>query len=229
MPYDETGASPDIIVNPHCLPTRMTVGQLVEALAIVAARRGTQYDCTAFLPVEHYAIATALYDAGLRYNGRRRLYDGRTGEHMDAAIFMAPTGQQRLLKFVLNDEQSVGSNSQTDATTGQPMRGRDHGGGLKLGEMENWGLESHGSMYSLQEKCSGDSDGRAWHICRGCGAPAVFNAKRGIYGCQICGELADIETVASCKTAQVFHEELAGSNIRMQLGLQPRTYEVRQE
>ena len=92
-----------------------------------------------------------------------------TGEYFDAAIFIGPCAEQRLQKFVLDDEQSVAGSGPTDATTGQPLGGKHVQGGLKLGEMEHWGLESHGSMINLFEKTHSDSDHRKTYICRGCG------------------------------------------------------------
>src|SRR5271157_306488 len=165
--------------------------------------------------------------AGFRYNGRERMYNGMTGEYFDAAIFIGPTAEQRLQKFVLDDEQAVGGNGPTDATTGQALGGKHVGGGLKLGEMERWALQAHGSMLNAIEKCAVDSDYRTMHVCRGCGNLAVCNEYHNIYQCRTCGEMADIAAVDSTKTAILLHEELAASNIRMRLGLRPRSFEAK--
>ena len=228
MPFTESGLTPDIIINTHSFPSRMTIGQLIEtSLGKVCARKGVIADGTAFLPVDHLEIARELKALGFRSNGRERMYNGMTGGYFDAAIFIGPTAEQRLQKFVLDDEQSVAGSGPTDATTGQPLGGKHVQGGLRLGEMENNGLESHGSMFNLFEKTSTDSDGRKMHICRGCGALAVFNEYHNIYQCRTCGELADIATVDGSKSAILLHEELAAANIHMRLGLRPREFERR--
>jgi len=225
MPFTEDGLTPDIIINTHSFPTRMTIGQLIETtLGKACARKGVIADGTAFLPVDHLAIAKDMKALGFRFNGRERMYNGKTGGYFDAAIFIGPTTEQRLQKFVLDDEQSVAGNGPTDATTGQPLGGKHVQGGLRLGEMENWGLESHGSMFNIFEKCSQDSDHRQMYICRVCGALAVYNEYHGIYECRTCGENADISVVDGSKSAILLHEELAAANISLRLGLRPRMF-----
>lgn len=226
MPFTEDGLTPDMIINTHSFPSRMTIGQLIEtSLGKICARKGVIADGTAFLPVDHLAIASELKALGFRFNGRERMYNGMTGEYFDAAIFIGPTAEQRLQKFVLDDEQAVGGSGPTDATTGQPLGGKHIQGGIRLGEMEYWGLESHGSMLNLYEKTSLDSDGRKMHVCRGCGSLAVFNGFHNIYQCRACGELADIATVDGSKSAVLLHEELAVANIQVKLGLRSREFE----
>lgn len=226
MPFTESGLTPDLIINTNSIPSRQTIGQLIETtVGLVCARRGAVADGTAFLPVDHRAHITDLLAHGFRYNGRDRLYNGMTGEFFDAAIFIGPTAEQRLQKFVLDDEQSVAGSGPTDATTGQPLGGKHVHGGLRIGEMEHWGLESHGSMINLFEKTSQDSDGRIMHVCRGCSSLAAYNEYQQIYSCKTCGELADIAAVDSSKSAILFHEELAAANIRVRLGLRPRAFE----
>jgi DNA-directed RNA polymerase beta subunit len=228
MPFCEDGTTPDIIINTHSFPSRMTIGQLIEtSLGKICARRGIIADGTAFLPVDHNEIASEMRACGFRYNGKSRMYNGITGTYFDAAIFIGPTTEQRLQKFVLDDEQSVAGSGPTDATTGQPLGGKHVQGGLRLGEMENWALESHGSMFNLYEKASQDSAGRQMHVCRGCGTLAVYNDYHNVYLCRTCGEGADISIVDSSKTAILFHEELAASNIRVRFGLRPREFEDR--
>jgi DNA-directed RNA polymerase beta subunit len=228
MPFTETGLTPDIIINTHSFPTRMTIGQLIEtSLGKVCAHKGVIADGTAFLPVDHLDIAREMKALGFRHNGRERMYNGMTGGYFDAAIFIGPTAEQRLQKFVLDDKQHVAGSGPTDATTGQPLGGKNVQGGLRLGEMENWTLFSQGSMLNYFEKNSSDSDGRKMHVCRGCGALAVYNEFHGIYLCRTCGELADIAIVDGSKSAILFHEELAAANINVCLGLLPREFEPR--
>jgi DNA-directed RNA polymerase beta subunit len=125
----------------------------------------------------------------------------------------------------LDDEYAVASSGPTDATTGQPLGGKNVRGGLRLGEMEAWCLESQGAMMSMYEKYSEDSDGRTLYVCRGCGNHAACNETYNVYKCRICGEAADIAAVESAKSSIVFQEELAAANIRVKLGLKPREFE----
>lgn len=227
MPFMDNGVTPDIIINTHSFPSRMTIGQLIETtVAKNCARKGVIDDATAFLPTDHVATFSEAEALGYRYNGRERLYNGMDGTYMNAAVFVGFTYEQRLQKFVLDDEQSVGGSCPTDATTGQPLGGKRIQGALRLGEMEVWGLESHGSMLNLHEKITTDSDARPLHVCRGCGSPALYNEYHSIYACRQCKELADISVVDSAKSATLMREELAASNIQMRLGLRPREFDA---
>jgi uncharacterized CHY-type Zn-finger protein len=226
MPFTESGLVPTIIINTHSQPSRMTVGQLIETnISKICARKGVLYDGTPFLPVDHGAIRIEMLALGFRYNGRERMYNGLTGEHFDAAIFIGPTMEQRLQKFVLDDEQSVAGSGPTDATTGQPLRGKHVKGGLRIGHMERDTLDSHGSMINLAEKLGTDSDGRTAYICRGCANYATYNEFHNIYKCRVCGDQADIAAVDSSKSAILFHEELAAGSINLRMGLRPREFE----
>jgi DNA-directed RNA polymerase beta subunit len=227
MPFTESGLVPDLIMNTHSFPSRMTMGQLIEtSMGKICASKGVITDGTSFLPVDHSEIAKNMRELGFRYNGCERMYNGMTGEYFDAAIFMGPTMEQRLQKFVLDEEQVVSRSGPTDATTGQPLGGKHIQGGLRIGEMENWVLAAHGSMRNLYEKYSIDSDGRITNICRVCGVPAIYNNYLNIYQCHTCGEMADISTVETTKSAILVQEELAASNIRMRLGLRPRGFDT---
>lgn len=226
MPFDSEGGTPDILMNTHSLPTRMTVGQLIEtSVALVCARRGVVADGTAFLPVDHDDVAAQLVAAGLRANGRRRFFNGFSGECLDAAVYCGPSFVQRLQKFVYDEEQCIGGSGPTDATTGQPLSGKHTGGGLREGEMEKHTKVAHGAAYNLFEKFFTDSDGRVLHVCRGCGNYGVYNAAAARYSCKTCGELANLAAVDSSKSAHLFHEELAAANVAVTFGLRPLEFE----
>jgi DNA-directed RNA polymerase beta subunit len=228
MPFTKDGIPIDLIFNPSCMPTRMTNGQLIETgMGKICARKGILTDGTAFLPVDHAKIAEEMIGCKFRYNGLETLFDGMTGKYMQAAIFVGIITEQRLQKFVLDEEQAVAKSGPTDATTGQPLGGKHIQGGLRIGEMENWVLEAHGSMRNLYEKYSIDSDGRVSTICRVCGNPAAYNEYYNIYQCRTCGEAADLCTVETTKAAEVLRETLFASGVRMQNGIKPRGFEVR--
>ena len=227
MPFTEDGITPDLIINPHSIPSRMVIGQMLEtSLGLVCQEQGTVTDGTSFRTVSVDEVAAELEKVGLRHNGRTRLYNGATGEHYDAAIFVGPTFHQRLQKFVKDDEYAVGGYGPTDALTGQPLEGRSARGGLRLGEMEGWVLESQGAMMTLAEKSFQDSDGRKEFLCRGCGLQAIYNAAQGIYRCTTCGEAADIAGVDSCKASICFQAEIRSANVRLGLHVRPREFEA---
>lgn len=226
LPYDENGITPDIIINPHSIPSRMTIGQMLEtSLGLRCQEEGVVTDGTAFRTISIDQISKELSDIGLRFNGLSRMYNGLTGEHYDAAIFMGPTFHQRLQKFVKDDEYAVGGHGPTDALTGQPLDGKNVRGGLRIGEMEAWVLQSQGAMMNLTEKMFMDSDGQRQYLCRTCGSPAIYNAHQGIYRCTTCGEMADIASVDSCKASIVFQHEIRSANVKLTLGTRPREFE----
>jgi DNA-directed RNA polymerase I subunit RPA2 len=206
----------------------MIIGQLMESSwGLVCARRGSTTDATFHMPVDHDELRRALVECGYRANGRRTLFDGVTGEYMDTSVFVTPVYMQRLQKFVLDEEQVVGTRCSTDPVTGQPLAGKRSHGGLRLGEMECWASMTHGSMNNLWTKIYQHSDHRVQHLCRSCGKPAVFNAQHGIYSCKLCGDMANITSVDSSKSAMLMQYELEASNISVRFGLTPPTFAVR--
>lgn len=228
MPFTEEGLTPDIIINPHSIPSRMTIGQMIEtSLGLRCQAEGAIADGTAFRRVSLDEVSAGLAEVGLRANGLTRLYNGQTGEYYDAAIFMGPTYHQRLQKFVKDDEYAVGGHGPTDALTAQPLEGKNARGGLRLGEMEAWVLQSHGASAALTEKMFKDSDGRKEFVCRPCGTPAIYNARRGIYRCTACGDTADIAAIDSCTASIAFRHEMRSANVKTRLALRPREFEFR--
>lgn len=226
MPYTEDGRTPDIIINPQSFPTRMANGQLIEThKGNLCASRGATTDATIFNTPDHELTIKDLVAAGFRPNGRSRMYDGESGRVCDVAVMLGPCHMLRLLKFVVDDEQAVGGSAPTDPLTGQPVQGKSKHGGLRLGEMEVWGLNSHGVMHNMHEKLHTDSDGRVAHVCRQCGNMAVVNVAMSIYECRQCGEHADISAVETTKSSVLLQKEAEGSNIIMTMGLKPRAFE----
>lgn len=227
LPYTESGITLDCVMNPHSLPSRMTIGQVMETtLSKVCARKGISIDITAFRNVTPENLMDTMQQNGFRYNGKERMFNGETGRYYDIGVFCGPTYVQKLQKYVLDNGYSVSRTCPTDATTGQPLSGKASNGGLRLGEMELWSLEAHGAEAFTYEKFSQDSDGFRMWICRRCGHHAVYNQRDQIYTCKRCKDLADISIVESTRASVVFQQELAGSNIKVKLGLKPREFEV---
>lgn len=229
MPYCEDGLIPDLIVNPHSIPSRMAVNQVTECvLAQLCAMMGYSVDATAFTELSIEAALDKLRALGIQDGGTRRMFNGRTGEWFNTRVFIGPTTYQRLQKFVIDTQYAMhdGANS---AATRQPQEGRSHGGGLRIGEMEKDCKIAHGVMRATHEKMNHDSDGVNIYVCRGCGERAVVNEKKGIYTCKICGDAADISRVQSTFVANMFMDECSAMNVGMRLELDPYTFSTREQ
>ena len=152
MPFTAEGITPDIIVNPHAIPSRMTIGHLVECLmGKVASGMGTEGDATPFTDVTVEEIANALHKCGYQRHGNERMYNGHTGRSLPAMIFLGPTYYQRL-KHMVDDKIHSRGRGPTQILTRQPMEGRSRDGGLRFGEMERDCIISHGSASFLKER-----------------------------------------------------------------------------
>lgn len=174
MPFSESGMQPDVIINPHAFPSRMTIGMFVESLAGKAgALHGLAQDSTPFKFDEKNTAADyfghQLMKAGYSYHGNEPMYSGITGEELGADIYVGVVYYQRL-RHMVNDKYQVRTTGPVVPTTGQPIKGRKRGGGIRVGEMERDALLAHGTAFLLQDRLLNCSDySRSW-ICRRCGS-----------------------------------------------------------
>ncbi|PGG99077.1 hypothetical protein AJ80_09409 [Polytolypa hystricis UAMH7299] len=174
MPFSETGIQPDVIINPHAFPSRMTIGMFIESLAGKAgALHGLSQDCTPFQFSEEFTAADffgeQLRKAGYNFHGNEPMYSGITGREFAADIYLGVVYYQRL-RHMVNDKFQVRTTGPVNALTGQPVKGRAKGGGIRVGEMERDSLLAHGAAFLLQDRLMNCSDAmRAW-ICRSCGS-----------------------------------------------------------
>ena len=169
MPFTSEGIIPDIIVNPHAIPSRMTIGHLVECLlSKVGALRGEEGDATPFMELEIDEISQELHEMGYEKRGTEVMYSGHTGLHLDARIFVGPTYYQRL-KHMVDDKIHARSRGPLQKLVRQPMEGRAAEGGLRFGEMERDCLISHGAANFLRDRLFVNSDMFRVHVCAGCG------------------------------------------------------------
>lgn len=174
MPFSASGMTPDIIINPHCMPSRMSIGHLMEALASkVAALEGAPVDGTPFDDSDTLAadLGARLLAAGHASSGMERLMDGTTGEMLDAAIFMCPTYYLRL-KHMVADKLHARSRGPMQILTRQPTGGRSKDGGLRIGEMERDCIISHGAAHFLRDRLLYASDHYVAMVCGRCGGLA---------------------------------------------------------
>ncbi|KAI9376236.1 hypothetical protein BJX61DRAFT_446895 [Aspergillus egyptiacus] len=174
MPFSESGIQPDLIINPHAFPSRMTIAQMIESMAGKAgALHGHPQDCTPFQFSEENTatdyFGEQLRKAGYNYYGNEPLYSGITGKEFAADIFIGVVHYQRL-RHMVNDKFQVRTTGPVNNLTGQPVKGRAKGGGIRVGEMERDSLIAHGAAFILQDRLMNCSDSqRAW-ICRDCGS-----------------------------------------------------------
>jgi DNA-directed RNA polymerase II subunit RPB2 len=170
MPFTDRGMRPDIVFNPHGLPTRMTIGQLIEAMSNkLGIQLGTFVDATPFTVSNRIAdLKTEMTLRGFEPHGHEILYNGETGEMMEADVFMGPIYYQRL-KHMVEDKINYRATGPKTLLTHQPLHGRAKGGGLAIGEMERDGMVAHGMSKFLHESFMDRSDGSEVQINRSTG------------------------------------------------------------
>ena len=183
MPFTEDGIRPDIIINPHALPSRMTIGQLVETLMGKASvYTGGFGDCTAFINKgsTHEVFGKILNQNGYHSSGTQLLYNGMTGEQLDAQIFMGPTYYMRL-KHMVKDKINHRARGPKTMLTRQTVGGRANDGGLRIGEMERDGVLSHGAAKFLQESMLTRGDEYYMAVCNNTGTVAIYNHSQNLF------------------------------------------------
>lgn len=186
MPFTKEGITPDIIINPHAIPSRMTIGHLIECLASkVGCLQGQDADGTPFCNQKVEDIANQLHTLGYQKHGNEVLYNPFTGEKMQAMVFFGPTYYQRL-KHMVDDKIHSRSRGPVQNLNRQPTEGRSRDGGLRFGEMERDCIIAHGASKVLKEKLFDVSDCYRVHICQKCGLIAVANLQKNQFVCRSC-------------------------------------------
>ncbi|KAH9444564.1 hypothetical protein MJO28_013414 [Puccinia striiformis f. sp. tritici] len=173
MPFSESGIQPDVIINPHAFPSRMTIGMFVESLAGKAgAMHGIAQDATPFRFNEEDTpsafFGEQLRAAGYNYHGNEPMYSGITGKEFEADIYIGLVYYQRL-RHMVGDKWQVRTTGKVDKLTRQPVKGRKRGGGIRFGEMERDALLAHGTSFLLQDRLMNCSDYSTAWICKRCG------------------------------------------------------------
>jgi len=185
MPFTSRGVRPDLLFNPHGIPSRMSVGYLIELLAgKTAATRGKIVDGTSFTGSTVEELKTQLREMGFRSDGKEVMYDGVTGKKMETEIYIGNMYYLKLVRMVKNLLHARAS-GKVALLTRQPIEGRARGGGLRLGEMEQQALAGHGASLLLKERYS--SDKTTVYICKDCGNMTYEDVIRSKTPCLLCG------------------------------------------
>jgi hypothetical protein len=201
MPFTKDGIVPDIIINPHAIPSRMTIGHLVECIfAKVCTLEGALGDGSVFIPVDYEKLGSDLEKFKFEKNGNEVLYNGKTGRQIDTEIFIGPTYYLRL-KHMVADKMHSRDKGPKDQLTRQPPSGRSNEGGLRIGEMERDVVLSYGFSQFSKESVMERSDKYTWAVCKCCGRTSSYNPEKAIYHCIGCDtqDIAVIQTPYSYK------------------------------
>ncbi|CAM6126986.1 unnamed protein product [Calypogeia fissa] len=223
MPWSQEGITPDIIVNPHAIPSRMTIGQLIECImGKVAAHMGKEGDATPFTDVTVDNISKALHKCGYQMRGFEVMYNGHTGRRLYAHIFLGPTYYQRL-KHMVDDKIHSRGRGPVQILTRQPAEGRSRDGGLRFGEMERDCMIAHGAAHFLKERLFDQSDAYRVHVCEICGLIAIANLKKNTYECRGCKNKTEIVQVHIPYACKLLFQEL------MSMAIAPRMFTKEEE
>jgi hypothetical protein len=183
MPFTPDGIRPDLIVNPHAFPSRMTIGQFVETvMAKACVIYGAFGDCTAFVNLgnKHETFGNMLLKENYSSKGTQILYNGTTGEQIESEIFIGPTYYMRL-KHMVKDKINFRARGPNTNLTRQPVQGRANDGGLRIGEMERDGIIGHGAAHFLQESMLIRGDIYYMAICNKTGMTAIYNPDNDVF------------------------------------------------
>jgi len=213
MPFDENGLRPDIIINPHAIPSRMTIGQLKETLlGSVLLELGLFGDGTSFNNFPVKDICKLMTKHGYEAHGNKILNNGMTGEQIETSVFYGPTFYQRLKHMVKDKSHARGSGPMV-VLTRQPAEGRAREGGLRFGEMERDCMVSHGAGRFTKGRIYDCSDKFTTHCCKKCGMLAIYNDKKGIHLCKTCDNRTDFAQVNIPYACKLLFHELITMNI----------------
>jgi len=222
LPYTSDGVVPDILINPHAFPSRMTVGMFMESVTgKAAAIRGKQVNASAFVGEKIDDVKKVLENAGFKYSGKENMYDGRTGRIFPAEVFVGVVYYQKLHHMVA-DKIHARARGQVQMLTKQPTEGRARGGGLRFGEMERDCLIAYGASMILKDRLLDESDKTDIYVCERCGLVAYHDMKQRKFVCRVCGDKAKVASVSVAYAFKLLLQEMMSLDIAPRLLIKER-------
>ena len=227
MPFTKEGLKPDIIINPHAIPSRMTIAQLKETLlGKVLLELGMFGDGTSFGNLDIKTIIGELQKLGYESHGNEVMYNGLTGEQLETSIFIGPVFYQRLKHMVADKQHSRAIGPMVNLTR-QPAEGRSRDGGFRIGEMERDVMIAHGMSKFCRERLYDVSDKYSAYVCRKCGMLAAYNdgsqktaipgretgSEFSVHLCNTCHNMTDFARVEIPYAYKLMSQELQTINV----------------